>query len=234
MLPSVSLRMLLPFLAATHSAPSIAHDYWIDREVRHYVLHQGHKTAAHAGAAAVAYDASIVSRVECTDEAGKARALPVTGNPVRAEGDCASVRFTLSSGYWTKTPYDTLNKPRSDVKQALESWRSEESVTRLDRWSPGLAKPAVPGLALSLPANPAGLKPGDKFSVLATLDGMPRADIPVAYNGETRGATDTDGRINLRVRHSGLQQVSASLETPLTDGKADKLIRGATLNFLLP
>ena len=56
----------------------------------------------------------------------------------------------------------------------------------------------------------------------------------VAYDGEPRGATDGEGRINLRVRHGGLQQVSASIETPLNDGKADTLIRGATLNFMLP
>lgn len=230
---TTSLRLsrlsLLPLLLP----PAVlAHEYWIERGAGSYVLQQGHRTSAHAGTASVAYDPAIVRRIDCADEAGKARPLAAAGNPVRAEGDCASVRMALDSGYWTKTPYDTFNKPRNEVKGALESWRSEESVTRIDRWS--AIPPPRTGLALSLPANPAALKAGDKFVVVATLDGTPRADVPVAYDGETRGATDAEGRINLRVRRSGLQQISASIETPLADGKADKLIRGATLNFLLP
>lgn len=216
------------------SGAGMAHEYWIERDGAGFVLHQGHMTAAHAGAASVAYDPATVVRIDCRDESGKNRTQAPHGSPVRIDGKCVAVTIHLDSGYWTKTPYDTLNKPRTEVKGALQSWRSNETVTRLERWSPALARAAGPGLILSLPADPAKLRVDDKFTVLATLDGVPRADVPIAYDGATRGATDADGHIRLRVRHAGLQQISASLETPLADGKADTLIQGATLNFVLP
>lgn len=211
-----------------------AHEYWVDHEGSQFVLRQGHKTAVHSGAASIAYDPASVVRVECLDESGKRRVLIPHGTPVRIDGSCAAVNFYLDNGDWTKTAYDTLNKPKNEVKGALQSWRSHENVTRLNQWSAALARPAGVGLALSLPANPDRLKTGDKFTVAVTLDGAPRAEVPVAYAGETRGVTDAEGRINLKIRHAGLQQISASLETPLNDGKADALIRGATLNFMLP
>lgn len=221
-------------LVTTVSTHAAAHEFWIDKEGRRYVLQQGHKTAAHAGAAAVAFDSAIVAQTLCTDKAGKTLPVQQKGSPPAVEADCTQIAFHLSSGYWTKTAYDTVNKPKNEVKGALQSWLSRETVTRIDLWSPALTKPSIAGLALVLPTNPATLKPGDKFPLQALLDGKPAVGVPVAYDGETRGATDGEGRINLRVRHGGLQQVSASLETPLNDGKAETLIRGATLNFVLP
>jgi hypothetical protein len=55
----------------------------------------------------------------------------------------------------------------------------------------------------------------------------------VAYDGDVRGATAEDGSIALRLRHAGMQTISASFEAPLADGKADTVIRAATLNFEL-
>jgi nickel transport protein len=228
-----SIPQALALLCSLSTAAS-AHEYWVDRDNGQYVLHQGHKTAVHRGAASIAYDPASVVRVECLDESGKSRVLIPHGTPVRVDGSCAAVNFYLDHGYWTKTAYDTLNKPKNEVKGALQSWRSHENVTRLNQWTAALAQPAGVGLVLSLPANPDRLKTGDKFTVVVTLDGAPRADVPVAYAGETRGVTDAGGRINLKIRHTGLQQISASLEAPLTDGKADTLIRAATLNFMLP
>lgn len=230
LLSTLSLLTLLGGL----SSGIAAHEYWVDHDNSQFVLQQGHQTAAHSGAASIAYDPASVVRVECLDENGKSRALIPHGAPVRIDGNCAAVNFYLDNGYWTKTAYDTLNKPKNEVKGALQSWRSQEIVTRLNQWSAALARPAGIGLALSLPTPPDRLRTGDKFTVVVTLDGAPRAEVPVAYAGETRGVTDAGGRINLKIRHAGLQQISASLETPLNDGKADALIRGATLNFRLP
>ncbi len=227
-------RLAALSLTAAISSQALAHEYWIEKEGRRYILQQGHKSAAHAGAPAVPFDPAIIAQTICIEKGGKALSLQQKGSPPGVEADCAQVSFRLSSGYWTKTPYDTVNKPRTEVKGALQSWLSQETVTRIDLWSPALTKPTLPGLALVLPANPSALKPGDKFALLALLDGKPAADVPVAYDGETRGVTDGEGRINLRVRHGGLQQLSASLETPLNEAKAETLIRGATLNFVLP
>ena len=57
------------------------------------------------------------------------------------------------------------------------------------------------------------------------------AGVPVAYAGQTRGASGEDGKVSIRLRRGGLQLLQASRETPLTDGKADVAIRSATLQF---
>jgi nickel transport protein len=234
MKPANRLRILAVMLALGLGQTARAHEYWIEKTGNRFVLQQGHKTAAHAGDAKVAFDPAIVVQTACTGRNGGTLPLKARGSPPGVDGDCAQISFHLSSGYWTKTPYDTVNKPRTEVKGALQSWLSQETVTRIDHWPSAMAQPAVTGLFIALAADPAALKPGDKFAVRVLLDGKPVPEVAVAYDGETRGATDAEGRINLRVRHGGLQQISASMETPLNDGKAETLIRGATLNFVLP
>jgi hypothetical protein len=56
----------------------------------------------------------------------------------------------------------------------------------------------------------------------------------VAYEGNPRGVTGKDGRINVRVRHKGPQLIVAGLETPLGDGKAKRLIRTTVLQLEPP
>lgn len=222
-------------LAIAVCGNTLAHEYWIEKQGNRSILNQGHTTGSHAGPAQVPIDPAIIRQVICLDAGGTPLATPPPkGVPPAVDARCAHLSFQLSSGYWTKTPYDTLNKPRSEVKGALQSWLSQETVTRIEQWSPALTKVTPPGLNLVLPGNPARLSAGDKFSVRAVLDGKPTPNVTVAYDGEPRGTTDSDGLVNLRVRHGGLQHVSASIETPLNDGKADTLIRSATLNFLLP
>jgi nickel transport protein len=232
--PANHERIATILLAVAFAQNANAHEYWIEKAGNRFVLQQGHKTAAHAGETRVTFDPAIVAQTTCTRKDGGALPLKAKGSPPGVDGDCAQISFHLSSGYWTKTPYDTVNKPRTEVRSALQSWLSQETVTRIDHWLPAMAKPNVAGLFIALAADPAGLKPGDKFALRTLLDGRPAPGVAVAYDGEPRGATDGEGRINLRVRHGGLQQVSASIETPLNDGKADTLIRGATLNFMLP
>ncbi len=225
---------IVMLLAVAFCQTANAHEYWIEKTGNRFLLQQGHKTAAHAGEARIAFDPAIVTQTLCTARNRSTLVLQAKGSPPGVDADCAQISFRLSSGYWTKTPYDTINKPRTEVKGALQSWLSQENVTRIEHWLPAMTKPTGVGLFIALTADPAALKPGDKFSVRVLLEGKPVPEVAVAYDGETRGATDAEGRINLRVRHGGLQQVSASLETPLNDGKADTLIRGATLNFVLP
>jgi nickel transport protein len=148
--------------------------------------------------------------------------------------DCAALLVSVSSGYWSKTPWETRNLPKDQVSGALKSWLSEESVKRIARWSPGADRPLGKGLEITPATDPLVLKPGDKLVVLVTEDGKPKAGLPVAYGGDTRGATGEDGRIAIRIRQGGVQLISTSLETPLADGKADQRIRSAALQFDLP
>lgn len=223
------------FLAMFLTLPVAAHELWLEKEGAAHVLQQGHRTGAHAGAERVPYAPDFVKQSLCADAQGKTRPLAVpAAYPLRLAGECAALFVAASSGYWTKTAWETKNAPKNGIPGVLKSWRSEDSVKRLNRWSAALAQPLTQGLEISPVDDPFRLGVDDKLSVRVTLDGKPRAGVPVAYDGATRGATNDDGTVVLKIRHGGLQMIAASLETPLDDGKADTLIRATTLNFELP
>ncbi|HMM54639.1 MAG TPA: DUF4198 domain-containing protein [Candidatus Desulfobacillus sp.] len=212
-----------------------AHDIWLEHEGGGHALLQGHRSGAHAGAESVPYGAGFVQQALCADAQGKTRPLTVTaGYPAKIAGDCAALVVAASSGYWTKTAWETKNAPKTGIAGAIKSWRSEDSVKRINRWSAALARPLTSGLEITPVDDPFRLGVDDKLTVRVTLAGKPRANVPVAYDGATRGATGDDGAVVLKIRHGGLQMIAASLETPLDDGRADTLIRAATLNFELP
>jgi nickel transport protein len=209
-----------------------AHDLWLDTDAEGYVLHQGHRASDHGGAETVPYDPGAAGDGACADLTGRVRSLaPQGGYPARYRGDCTALVVPFTSGYWTKTPWGTLNRPEDTQRAAVDSWRSEERVKRMTGWSGALARPLGEGLEIVPTRDPFGARPGDKLRLLVTLDGRPVAGAKVAYHGSTRGVTGADGRINIRVRHPGRQVVSASLETPLGDGKARRLVRTSVLQL---
>lgn len=225
----------MAYLLVLAALPAAAHDLWLEQEGGAQVLLQGHRTSAHAGDERVPYAAGFVQQALCADTQGRTRPLPVApAYPVKLAGDCAALFVAASSGYWAKTAWETRNAPKTGITGVLKSWRSEDSVKRVNRWSAALARPLTPGLEITPTDDPFRLGVGDKLRVRVTLDGLPRANVPVAYDGATRGATNEDGTVVLKIRHGGLQMIAASLETPLADGQADTLVRATTLNFELP
>lgn len=223
--------ILLSFLAL----PASAHDLWLEKEGAGHVLLQGHRTGAHAGAERVPYAPGFVTQALCADGRGGLKPLAVAeAYPLRLAGDCAVLFAAASSGYWTKTAWETRNAPKAGIAGVLKSWRSEDTVKRLNRWSAALANPLSQGLEITPVDDPFRLGVDDKLRVRVTLAGQPRAGVPVAYDGATRGSTNEDGTVVLKIRHGGLQMIAASLETPLSDGLADTLIQATTLNFELP
>lgn len=229
--------MRLPLLLAVLAIapPAFAHDLWLKKDGKRWTLYQGHRHSAHAGAETLAYGSTFVTDARCLDLRGGPRPLAVAGtSPWTASGDCAALRIDVSSGYWSKTPWETKNQPKNEVPGALKSWLSTESLKRIDRWSPTFGQPLGSGLEVVPTTDPLALKAGDKLVVRVTLDGQPRAGVPVAYHGDTRGETDPDGRVAIRLRHPGVQLISASVELPLKDGKADVALQAATLQFELP
>jgi nickel transport protein len=226
------IPVLLFLLAAL---PADAHDLWLEKEAAGLTLLQGHRHSAHGGADTLPYEPGFVREALCLEDSGRSKSLAAGRTaPWKVATDCAALLVSVSSGYWSKTPWETRNLPKDQVSGALKSWLSEESVKRIARWSPGTDRPLGKGLEITPATDPLALKPGDKLVVLVTDDGKPKAGLPVAYGGDTRGATGEDGRIAIRIRQGGVQLISTSLETPLTDGKADQRIRSAALQFDLP
>lgn len=227
------MRRTLFLLFMLTGLPALAHDLWLEREAAGITLYQGHKHSTHGGAETIPYDASFVKEAVGLDAAGRTKPLPLARTvPWRTTTtDFSAIRVAASSGYWTKTPWETKNVPRTGIAGAIKSWLSEESVKRIDRWTPGADRPLSDGLEITPTVDPLLLKPGDKLVVLVTDGGKPMAGVPVAYGGDTRGATGEDGRIAIRLRQGGMQLIAASVETPLSDGKADVAIRSAILQF---
>lgn len=218
------------FLLALFPVSASAHDLWIEKEAGAYVLYQGHHYSSHGGAEVVPYDAAAVKNILCGDAAGKTTALtPGKTYPAKFAGDCAVLFASFSSGYWTKTAWETKNLPKVGISGVIKSWYSEESLKYIERWSN--ANPLGAGLEITPTTNPLTLAAGDKLTVLVTDNGKPLAGVPVAYVGDTRGATGADGKVSIRLRQPGVQLIEASMETPLTDGKADTAIRTASLQF---
>lgn len=216
-------------------SPALAHELWLEREHGAYVLHQGHRQGGHSGEARVPYAPDFIKRAACADERGGTKPLDLpSAYPARFGGECAALLVLSSSGHWTKTAWETKNQPKTGLAGVLKSWRAEDTVKRLDRWSAVLAQPLSQDLEICPLQDPFGLRPEDKLRLRVTQAGRPRGGLPVAYDGITRGLTGDDGTIVLKIRHGGMQVIAASLETPLGDGQADTLLQATTLLFELP
>ncbi len=214
------------------AVPALAHDLWVERQGNSRVLQYGHERSGHEGASRLSYRPEQVLDATCFSPAGeKIHAEMEHTYPVTLRGDCAATWFLTSSGYWSKTPYGAKNLPKGQVGVVIDSWLSMESVKRLDSWATGLAKPLTTSLEIVPLADPFKLRAGDKLRLTVFLEGRPAAGVTVAYFGHPRGITDDHGRINVRLQNAGFQLIQASLQMPLNDGKADKLIQSATLQF---
>lgn len=217
------------------ATPAAAHDYWIERSDDGYTLFQGHVYASHKGEERVPYDPAIVERIACVRADGDVTTLePVRAYPVRVSARCSAVLIEVSSGYWTQTLTETIQKPKSAVLGALRGWRSEEAVKRIDLWTTRVALPLSDGFEMVPLEDPFRLKPGDKLRLLVTWRGQPKRGVAVAYDGNARGVTGADGQANIRIRHGGVQTLSASFEEAVQDPQAEKVVHGTILQLELP
>jgi len=221
------------FLLTMMSAAQ-AHDLWIEREVQGYVLQSGHRASDHHhGDRKLRHDypRDFVTQAICLDVAGNSHNLPTDTVPFQAPTTCVGLFIQASSGFWTKTPFETVNRPRTEVRQAVDSWLSLENVKRIDQWLPVFSEPLGNGLELVPLEDPTTLGRGDKLHLRVMMDGRPVEGAVVSYDGDIRGASAADGHINIRLREAGLQQLTASLETPHPGPEADRTIHTSVLNF---
>jgi nickel transport protein len=210
-----------------------AHALWIERTEDGLVLLLGHRHSDHGGTELLEYPLEYVVEAVCFDPGGAPDLFEPTAAPVRFPDECAACTALLSSGYWTKTPRGTKNVPKDETDTPLRSWLSFESVKRIDRWSEAFAGPLGESLEIVPLADPTRARQGDKITVLVTFRGEPLSGVPVSYAGSTRGETDAEGRVNIRLRHAGLQVLRASHRIPLESAQADEEVHTATFVFEL-
>jgi nickel transport protein len=211
-----------------------AHDIWLEKQGGALVLFKGHKYSTHTGPEEIPYSPDEILRSLCFDMTGKPREVPTNNAyPFQMQGGCAASYVLTSSGYWSKTPFGTKHLAKDEARQPIRSWLSYESVKRLDAWNEKLATPLTDDLELTPTKNPLPLSKGKKVRLLVTRGGQPLAGALVSYGGKTRGQSDSDGRVNIRLKQGGLQLIQASF-TEAGDGqKADEFVHSTTLVFEL-
>jgi len=225
------MKILSVFLLTLTPLSATAHDMWLESTPAGYVLQLGHRNSDHGGEKILPYSTSAAKGALCFRDGSSTRLAASGTAPYVVPGPCAAVVVEFSSGYWTETAYGARNEPRSGWGDGRKSWLSVEQVKLLSEWRPGFTLPLEDGLELSPQDDPIHAVPGDKVRFVLTLAGRPVADAAVAFGGALRGRTGPDGSVNLRIRERGIQTVTASREEPLSDGKADTIIRATTLQW---
>lgn len=226
------MKRLAVLILALAAAAAEAHDLWIERAPGGLAVCYGHARSQHEGAASIALSPRSVVRVDCFQNDGS-RSEPLVSNDGRVliAGECAAAFAVVSTGYWTKTPEGTKNVPKNEAERPIRSWRSVESAKRIDAWGDAFSRPFTRDFEITALEDPLTLRPGSKIRLLVTLEGSPVKGAAVTYDGETRGATGEDGRVNLKIRHGGFQMIQAGVSVPLESDEADETVYTTNLNF---
>ena len=215
-------------------SPLAAHDLWLEPLSAGFELRYGHAHSAHEGEAALPYAPDFVQGAYCQPAMGPVQSLDVRpAYPARFPADCDGLLVEASSGAWSTTVEGKRNVSPEGLPGVIRSWRSVESTKRINHWNAALSTPMSDGLELVPLQDPFAVGVGRKLRLLVTLDGQPRAGVSVAYAGETRGVTGSDGRLNLRLRDPGLQLIAASLRVPMDEGPVEAVVHATTLHFTL-
>lgn len=220
------------FIVCFTASGLYAHELWVEKADGSYRILYGHRAEEEHKPEIVPYKSGDVLDVKCFDSTGQEIVADIQKNtPVSLKGDCAVVYSVFSSGYWSETVTGTKNISRDKVKTPIYSWYSLESVKRIDAWSEAMKKPLTDSLEIVPLHNTLILKKGAKVRLLVTFNKKPLENVVVTYDEKPRGTTDRAGRVNLRIRHSGFQMISASYKKKNPSPKADETIYTANLNF---
>lgn len=211
------------------------HELWFEAGGQGLILMRGHETAnTDHGQPAVPCPREQIQRAMVLRPDGTRTVFEVgTPLPDFWPVDCAAVLLTVSSGIWTKTPAGTVNRARNETRSPLTSWLSREGIKHIGSWMPALSSPQGDDLEVTPLRNPLDLRRGAKLEVLVTNARQPAADVVVTYAGKARGKTGPDGRIKIRLKNAGRQQIAATLVDEEPTEQYDRIIATATLEFQL-
>lgn len=225
------LILILSVLFSFHDL--FAHDLWIEEDGGTFKLMYGHKHSSHGGDTIMEYKPEYVKYIKCLKGQKTEDIAFESKYPVSFNRDCDAVYIMFSSGYWTKTVYGTKNVSKENEKQVIKSWLSFESVKYCKNLSLKQNNPMTEDLEIVPISDLSKTKTGDKLRLRVFYKGKPAKDVVVAYDEKPRGTTDSDGNINISIKKSGFQIISASL-TEKEDGvKADERIITTNLNFFV-
>lgn len=198
-----------------------AHDMWIDDAL---ILHYGHMQMKDSHGKEKEIKKDVIDKVYCSTNSD---VFEVENKEPKA--NCDTLFMVLNEVYYTKTPYGTKEQSKDKTKMAISSFKSIESVKRINNDSS--VQIFNKGLELSLTNKLSNIKVGDKARLLVTYDGVPKGGVSVAYANSFKGVSDKDGAINIRIQEAGLQNIKASLTFKGDGIKSDEIIHSSTLNI---
>lgn len=218
----------LAFLVAP--PPASAHDFWLQKGGPGLVLRYGHRDGE-----ALAIDPAKVKAVRCVDK-GLTRdllgAASFAPKEIAFAGTCDAASAFFDGGYWSLTPDGEVNKPRTQVQQAVKAWASRQFAKWVDARS-ATASSAVLGDELELVAvgDISRARQGDKITVRVLSDGKPVPDAVVSIDHKALGESDRAGDVRVRLRTSGIETIGATVRKKEATREADVLVLEASLTF---
>ncbi|WP_456384424.1 DUF4198 domain-containing protein [Persephonella sp.] len=210
--------------------PVWAHQLWMEEEKGCLVLNYGHIHPSGHETEKIQYTPDSIKKAICYKN-GSFSDIKVEKTPLIVKNNCSVVFVQFSTGYWTKTVEGTVHLPKHRAVNPVYSWLSIENLVFIKKWEQAAFDTRFEGLVILPLKDPLKLKEGDKVRLVVLLNGRPVSDVPVAYDGKIRGATDENGRINIRIKHPGLQMIEASIRQKLNSNRADYVVYSSTLNF---
>ena len=210
-----------------------AHDFWIDRKGKEFLLVFGH------GDQREEFDSSKVRTVKAfgpgggsievrMEKKGKGKGLLL--QPVESP---SWILAEIDNGYWSKTIYGWKNLPKRKASRVVEAIRSFYYSKALTDWNDALQSPISSAqLDIVLLKNPYELKAGASLPIKVFYQGKPIAGVEVeGRDHEIISTTDKYGIAGIRLTR-GQQLISVSHKEPLKDDPdADYLSCTATLTF---
>jgi uncharacterized GH25 family protein len=205
-----------------------AHELWLERGGPGLVLRYGH-----AGEL-LPFDGARVKAVRCLDHGATRDLVPAAraGNELGFAGRCDAAAAFLDWGAWSLTPDGEVNRPRTEVPNAVKAWASRQWAKWVDARSPAAAT-AVLGdeLELALVGDVSRARRGDKITVRVLSSGKPVRDAVVVVDHKPVGESDSKGEVRLRLRSDRLEVIGATVRRKVSTREADELVLEASLAF---
>jgi hypothetical protein len=223
---------LTAILLLAAPAATRAHDLWIEPGPDGFVLRHGHR-----GGELLAIDAAKVKAIRCVAPVGTQPPRDVrseaafAGRGMTIRGRCAAVSAFLDAGYFSFTPDGEVNLPKDRARDTVKSWRSRQFAKWVDARAPGAAAPLGDALEIVAAGDLSRARRGEKATFRVLLEGKPVAGAVVAIDHRPLGETDHAGEIQVKVRASDVECVSATLRRPLRSAQSDADVLEASLAF---
>jgi uncharacterized GH25 family protein len=207
-----------------------AHDLWLEQAGPRLLLRYGHR-----GGDLMAIERARVTSLRCVEPEGARDLLAqATFAPreISAAARCAVAAAAFDGGTWSLTPDGEVNRPRTEVPDAVKAWTSRQFAKWVDARSPAASATVVGDeLELVLVGDASRARAGDKVTLRVLSAGRPVAGAVVAIDHRPLGETDEAGETRLRLRSAGVETVSATWRRALKTPEADALVLEASLSF---